>query len=152
MLLGCLWAVVFAAINIASSAQASQSEPEKLSTIEYDVDFSETQNHYLHVTARFKTSQQETELMMATWTPGSYLIREYSRHIDSMTITDQAGQSLEFEKTRKNRWVVQTEGVESITLKYRLYCNEMTVRTNWTGKAFTMINGASTFISPRRRS
>ncbi len=116
--------------------------------IAYEIDFPETRNHYLHVTARFKTSQPKTELMMATWAPGSYLVREYARHIDSMSITDQAGEPVDFKKTRKNRWMVQTEGIDSITLKYRLYCNEMTVRTNWTGKSVSMINGAPTFITP----
>jgi len=136
------------ALNLAAPAQAALLGAPEKSTTEYQIDFSETQNHYLHVTARFETSQAKTELMMATWTPGSYLIREYARHIDSMTITDQTGKNLEFEKTQKNRWLVKTEGVKSVTLKYRLYCNEMTVRTNWTGKAFTMINGAPTFITP----
>ena len=144
----CTWISVFAAVNLASSAEPASPAPPEPPTVQYEIDFSETQNHYLHVTARFETSKAKTEMMMATWTPGSYLIREYARHIDSMTITDQAGQAVEFEKTQKNRWIMATEGVESVTLKYRLYCNEMTVRTNWTGKAFSMINGASTFITP----
>ena len=143
----CLCAGVFAAVNVASPAQAKTPFPPEGPAIEYEINFSETQNHYLHVTARFKTSQAETELMMATWAPGSYLIREYARHVDSMSVTDETGEPLEFEKTKKNRWLVKTKGVKSVTLRYRLYCNEMTVRTNWTGKAFTMINGAPTFIS-----
>ena len=122
--------------------------PPQEAAISYEIDFSETQNHYLHVTARFKTPKPKAELMMATWAPGSYLIREYARHIDSMTVTDQAGNPVEFEKTKKNRWLLQTKGVQSVTLKYRLYCNEMTVRTNWTGSAYSMINGAPTFITP----
>ena len=27
---------------------------------------------------------------MAVWTPGSYLIREYARHVQSFTVTDSA--------------------------------------------------------------
>ena len=135
------------ALNFASSAQATLPSPPEQPAIEYEIDFSQTQNHYLHVTARFETSQAKTELMMATWAPGSYLIREYARHIDSMTITDQAGEPLKFKKTKKNHWTVETKGVKSVVLKYRLYCNEMTVRTNWTGRAFSMINGAPTFIT-----
>ena len=147
MSLVCTWVSVFS-VNAASPASAAVPAPPEQPAIEYEIDFSETQNHYLHVTARFATSRPKTELMMATWTPGSYLIREYARHVDSMTVTDQAGNALEFEKTKKNRWMVTTKGVKSVTLKYRLYCNEMTVRTNWTGAAYTMINGASTFITP----
>ena len=144
----CFWMSVFVAVNIATPVQAMPPSPPEDPAIKYEIDFSETQNHYLHVTARFETSQAKTKLMMATWAPGSYLIREYARHIDSITITDQAGELLAFEKTKKNHWTVETKDVKSVVLKYRLYCNEMTVRTNWTGKAFTMINGAPTFITP----
>ena len=133
---------------LATLAQAAFPLKAQEAEIGYEIDFSETQNHYLHVTARFETEKPETELMMATWAPGSYLIREYARHIDSMTVTDQAGNPVKFEKTKKNRWMLQTKDVQSVTLKYRLYCNEMTVRTNWTGNAYSMINGAPTFITP----
>ena len=138
-----LLAAIFATVT-----QAAVPLPPQEAAISYQIDFSETQNHYLHVTARFETKKPKTELMMATWAPGSYLIREYARHIDSMSVTDQAGNPVEFEKTKKNRWMLQTKGVQSVTLKYRLYCNEMTVRTNWTGDAYSMINGAPTFITP----
>ena len=134
----------------ATLAQAAFPLQPQEAVISYEIDFSETQNHYLHVTARFETKKPKTELMMATWAPGSYLIREYARHIDSMTVTDQAGNPVEFKKTKKNRWMLQTKDVQSVTLKYRLYCNEMTVRTNWTGSAYSMINGAPTFITPVR--
>ena len=139
-----------AAWLVASNApvQAALLVQADKPAIRYEIDFPETRNHYLHVTARFKTKKPKTELMMATWAPGSYLIREYARHIDSMTIVDQAGNPVKFEKTKKNRWMLQTKGVQSVTLKYRLYCNEMTVRTNWTGNAYSMINGAPTFITP----
>jgi len=140
--LACLWMAAF-----ASTAQATEPPQSEAPAIRYEIDFPETKNHYLHVTARFETNQANTELMMATWAPGSYLIREYARHVDSMTMTDQDGNPVAFEKTKKNRWKVKTKGVQSVVLKYRLYCNEMTVRTNWTGKAYTMINGAPTFIT-----
>ena len=102
----------------ATLAQAAFPLQPQEAAISYEIDFSETQNHYLHVTARFKTPKPKTKLMMATWAPGSYLIREYARHIDSMTVTDQAGDPVEFEKTKKNRWMLQTKGVQSVTLKY----------------------------------
>ena len=35
----------------------------------------------------------------------------------------------------------------SVTLRYRVYGREMTVRNNWIESAFAMLNGAPTFIS-----
>ena len=125
---------------------AQQNEGKNKTAVRYLVDFSNAKNHYVNVVATIPVRAETTELMMAVWTPGSYLVREYARHIDSIE-AKSGGKKLEFEKTRKNRWVVQTKGIKSFQLRYRLYCNEMTVRTNFTGNQYAMINGAPTFIT-----
>ena len=52
-------------------ASAVAAEP-----IVYTLRFSEAKNHYIDIEARFPGSDRpETELMMAAWTPGSYLVR-----------------------------------------------------------------------------
>lgn len=112
----------------------------------YTVDLADAKNHYITVTADLETDQESTELMMAVWTPGSYLVREYARNIDSMTVTSD-GQPVDFEKVRKNRWRVKTDGIKEIQVRYRVYCNEISVRTNFVGKQYAMLNGAPTFIT-----
>jgi predicted metalloprotease with PDZ domain len=93
--------------------------------------------------------------MMAVWTPGSYLIREYERHVEALTAADPARAPLAIEKTRKNRWRITTNGAKTVWVRYRVYAHEMTVRTNWVDEELAMINGAPTFItlleSPSRR-
>ena len=131
---------VLSAANITASAQ------EAPAGIEYTVDLSNVRNHYLHITAEVPVREKQTELMMAVWTPGSYLVREYARHIDTLEMKS-GGKDLKFEKIRKNRWMVQTKGIKSFKVSYRLYCNEMSVRTNWVGKQYAMINGAPTFVT-----
>ncbi len=121
----------------------AQSKPAE---VHYTVDLTDAKNHYLTITVEVSVKDKTTEMMMAVWTPGSYLIREYARNIDSIEVTS-AGKNLKFEKTRKNRWLVQSDGVKSFQFKYRLYCNEMSVRTNWVGNQYAMINGAPAFVT-----
>jgi predicted metalloprotease with PDZ domain len=94
--------------------------------------------------------------MMAVWTPGSYLIREYERHVEALTAANPSRAPLAVEKTRKNRWRVTTNGARTVWVRYRVYAHEMTVRTNWVDEELAMINGAPTFItlleSPSRRA
>ena len=83
---------------------------------------------------------------MATWTPGSYLIREYERHVEAVTAS--AGlRAVAVEKSAKNRWRITTGGAPSVTLRYKVYSREMTVRNNWVEAGFAMLNGAPTFIT-----
>ena len=38
---------------------------------------------------------------MPVWTPGSYLVREFERHVQDFAATDAAGKPLKWEKTKQ---------------------------------------------------
>lgn len=124
---------------------------EAADPIEYTVRFPQARNHYADVEIVLPTGCRDTiELTMATWTPGSYLIREYARHIEGLEAsTADMKRQLAIEKRNKHVWEVKTQGLETIRLKYRLYCREMSVRTNWVDQEFAILNGAPTFLTLR---
>jgi predicted metalloprotease with PDZ domain len=116
--------------------------------IRYILRFPAPQSHYVEVEASFPTQGNErVELMMAVWTPGSYLVREFARHVEDLKARGEKVGSLGIEKLRKNRWRVETQGESRITISYRLYCREMSVQTNWVDSSFALLNGASTFLT-----
>jgi predicted metalloprotease with PDZ domain len=115
--------------------------------IRYVVRFPAPQTNYLEVEARVPTEGRPAiEMMMAVWTPGSYLIREYQRNVEGVTAA-AASQPLAVEKTTKNRWRILTGGAREITVAYRVFSHEMTVRTNWVDADFALVNGAPTFMT-----
>ena len=89
---------------------------------------------------------------MAVWTPGSYLVREYERHVEGLTATGEGGRALAVVKPAKNRWRIATGGAATVTVRYRVYGREMTVRNNWIEAGFAMLNGAPTFITLAERT
>ena len=117
--------------------------------IDYVVRFPQAQNHYVEIAMTISTrSRKVVEVRMATWTPGSYLIREYARHVESLkAVSVDDGQELPIEKRDKQRWRIVTEGQPKIRIEYRLYCREMSVRTNWVDRQFAILNGAATFLT-----
>ena len=134
----CLCTVVFG--DAAVRAQA-------LEPIRYTLRFPAPHTHYVDVEASIPTAgRAEVEVYMATWTPGSYLIREYERNVEAVTAS--AGtRALSVVKSTKNRWKITTGGAPGVTLRYKVYSREMTVRNNWVESAFAMLNGAPTFIT-----
>lgn len=100
--------------------------------ISYTVSMSKPWTHLLEVEMRVKSTQMPAaaEIQMPVWTPGSYLIREYARHVQDFAATDAAGASLTWEKTNKNTWRIQTNAASEVVVKYNVYANELTVRTN----------------------
>ncbi len=121
--------------------------------ISYTLRFPAPQTHYVEVEALIPTDRLPTvELMMAVWTPGSYLIREYARNVEAVSaetpsIGDKPGEPLPVEKTTKNRWRIATRKSPRITVRYRVYSREMSVRTNWIDSDFALLNGAPTFLT-----
>lgn len=117
--------------------------------VEYTIRLPQAKNHYADIELHCETAgQQQFELMMPTWTPGSYLIREYARHVETISASDSSGKELPVSRSRKNRWLIKSGDAESVVVMYRLYCNEMTVRTNQVERDFALFNGASTFLTP----
>ena len=139
-----LMLIVVTGILQASDVVAQSNDD---SPIKYEVGFEQHNLNYLTIDVTVQATADETELMMAVWTPGSYLVREYARHIDSFSVTDVDGNELEWNKTKKNRWLVNSDGIESFRVSYRLYCNDLSVRTNFVDGEFALINGAATFLT-----
>jgi predicted metalloprotease with PDZ domain len=116
--------------------------------VRYTVRCPEPRTHYLSVEAILPVEGQATlEVFLPVWTPGSYLVREYSRNLEVISVADPAGNPLRFSKSSKNRWCVETGGAAEVRFGYRVYCREMSVRTNWVEDSFALINGAPTFVT-----
>ena len=106
--------------------------------IRYTVRIPQPHTHYAEIEAIFPTDGQAAiDVFLAVWTPGSYMIREYSRNIEAANGT----------KIAKNRWRIETGGAAEVTFPYRVYCREMSVRTNWIEADFALLNGAPTFVT-----
>ncbi len=130
------------------SASAETAPDPGSDPIRYTVSFPEPQTHYVEVSVVVPTDgRSEVELMMAVWTPGSYLVREYARQVEAVTASGVDGRALAVAKSDKNRWRVATGGAPSVEVRYRVYAREMSVRTNWVEADFAMLNGAPTFMT-----
>jgi predicted metalloprotease with PDZ domain len=138
-----LSAVAIALFTMTSPLSAQQPQP-----VRYTVSFPAPQTHYAVVEAEFPTDGQSfIELFMPVWTPGSYLVREYSRNVEDVKGPEDVKGNAAVVKTRKNRWRIHTGGAATVRVTYRVYCREMSVRTNWVEDSFALLNGAPTFMT-----
>ena len=119
------------------------------SPIRHTVRFPAPGSHYAEIEALVPTGGAESlEMMMAVWTPGSYLVREYAQQIDALTASGTDGTARVITKTAKNRWRIATGGETTVRLSYRLYCHRSSVRNNWVDENYAFLVGAATFLTP----
>src|SRR5215469_12587343 len=99
--------------------------------ISYTVTFPEAQAHYADVEMDITGLHQKTlDLKMPVWTPGSYLVREFSKNVESFS-AEAKGKTVEAKKIRKNSWRINSENVSAVKVKYKVYAFELSVRTSY---------------------
>ena len=119
---------------------------ESLPTIHYQVAMPQPETHLFEVTLRLVGYPLPIlDLKLPVWTPGSYLVREYARHLQDFA-AEAGDKPLAWRKISKNHWQVQTRGNTSINVHYRIFANELSVRTNHLDATHGYFNGAALFF------
>ncbi|MEZ0484028.1 M61 family metallopeptidase [Fibrella aquatica] len=120
--------------------------------ISYVLSMPQPQTHYFEVEMRLQNAAAATnarkngyiDLKMPVWTPGSYLIREYAKNVEGFAATS-GGQAVRSDKIRKNAWRIYSNA-DDITVRYRVYAYELSVRTSFLDDSHGYLNGASIFL------
>jgi predicted metalloprotease with PDZ domain len=122
--------------------------PSIAPTIHYQVAMPQPESHLFEVTLHLKGWQLPLlDLKLPVWTPGSYLVREYAKHLQDFSA--QTGeQSLPWHKLGKNHWQIETPPTddEAIAVRYRVFAHDLSVRTNHLDATHGYFNGAALFF------
>ena len=90
--------------------------------------------------------------MLPAWIPGSYMIREFARHV--VRIGAQAGgRTLACRKADKATWECEATGAigDALTLTYEIYAWDLSVRSAHLDETHGFFNGTSVFLMPLGR-
>lgn len=109
--------------------------------LHYQIEFDEYRQHLIHVSLRFLADPTQV-LWLPTWIPGSYLIREFAKHIESIRAFDEDGRSLDIEKISKNKWRLFNTDHELITVEYDVYAYDLSVRGAYVDQTRLYVNPA----------
>lgn len=113
----------------------------------YRLSIPEPENHLLHIELAIADWQDEyLDVKLPVWTPGSYLVREYAKHLQDFEAIADHGQILQWEKISKNHWRIRLGDRTSLKIRYRIFCNELTVRTNHIDSTHAFLTGAAVFM------
>jgi predicted metalloprotease with PDZ domain len=119
---------------------------EQLPTIHYQVAMPQPETHLFEVTLEVTNySSPILDLKLPVWTPGSYLVREYAKNLQDFAAFAN-DQPLRWWKKSKNHWQIDKRNVTKLTIRYRVYANELSVRTNHLDVTHGYFNGAALFF------
>ncbi|MEO7457596.1 MAG: hypothetical protein ABIY52_15145 [Gemmatimonadaceae bacterium] len=85
-------------------------------------------------------------LQLPVWSTGRYARVDFAKNVQDLRIADGSGKPLTWDKTNGSRWIVNTKGVHSVRLRYRVFANSLsgtysvldTAHANWNGAGLFM--------------
>ncbi len=98
--------------------------------IHYRIEVADPAAHLFKVTLTIADPAPEQPLSLPVWIPGSYMVREFSRHLSRLEAR-QGTQPRELVQLAKDRWSVATSGRAALVVTYFAYAFDASVRTAW---------------------
>ncbi|MGC8655094.1 MAG: M61 family metallopeptidase [Thermoplasmata archaeon] len=109
--------------------------------IKFNVDLSGSSTRMLKVEMSIPLKKGIKEkISMPVWAPGSYLVRDFSRHISNIYALN--GRITQLDKAS---WEISSED-DVVKIGYEVYCDELSVQTSYADDSLVIINGSSVFF------
>jgi predicted metalloprotease with PDZ domain len=119
--------------------------------VQYTVSMPQPASHYFEVALRVAhAGGAPLRLVLPVWTPGSYMVREYARHVQDF-FAQGGGRALAWRKVNKNTWEIDARDAGPVEARYRVYANELGVRSSDLDDEHGYFNGATLLMYPEGR-
>jgi predicted metalloprotease with PDZ domain len=112
----------------------------------YTIEFTDPAAHLIDVTMVIDSPVATQSVSMPTWIPGSYMIREFARNVVSLSAR-QNGEMVAATKTNKSTWQFACRAGTPLTISYRVYAWDRSVRTNYFDQTRGFVNPAALLLS-----
>lgn len=137
----------FYTLLILTYMSISADDAKAATKISFEVSFSEPQAHYADVQMTISgLSKDFLDIKMPVWAPGSYLVREFAKNVESFSAKNNKNESLAFKKVNKNTWRVQSNNSQQIQINYRIYAFELSVRTSFVDMSHAFLSPTGIFM------
>ena len=115
--------------------------------IKYIVELLDLNLHFYKMTLVIPNPLNNQVLMMPSWIPGSYVIRDFSKQLSNLTVS-QADKPVYCQQTKNNEWIVQSISPEPLIVTYLVYAYDKSVRGAYLDLQRGFFNSTSLCLCP----
>jgi predicted metalloprotease with PDZ domain len=108
--------------------------------ISYRVTPADVHAHLYEVTLTVPAPAAEQRLSLPVWIPGSYLVREFARHLSGVSAR-QGREAVPLEQVDKATWVARAGGRGALVVTYTVYAFDTSVRAAFLDAERGFFNG-----------
>ena len=114
--------------------------------IRYHVDLRDRVHHLVRVTVVVPADLAPGgRVVLSVWTPGSYVVRDYVHHVQTIAAHDAEGSPVPLARDGGTAWRLPKDDVGPVEVTLELYANDLTVRTNHVDDHHALLIPAATF-------
>ncbi|HUF72187.1 MAG TPA: PDZ domain-containing protein [Gammaproteobacteria bacterium] len=106
--------------------------------------------HHFIVECRLANPASRQAFTLPSWIPGSYLLREFARHVVAIDARDDEG-PVALEQEAKGTWVAG-ESVGALVLRATIHAFDLSVRGAYFDRERAFLNGTALFFEPDGRA
>ena len=90
--------------------------------IKYKLSIKHPSSHYIYVDLAVDNIKSESlQLQLPAWRPGRYELGNFAKNIKRVDCFDVKGNVLEYSKTTKDCWLINTKGVKEVKITYSYF-------------------------------
>ena len=116
-----------------------------MTAIGYEVRLTHRHAHLFDLRLTIAKPQALQTLSLPVWIPGSYLVREFARHLQQLTGA-QGGRTIPLKQLDKSHWQADCDPAQALVLHYQVYAFDASVRSAWLDGQRGFFNGTSLFL------
>lgn len=110
--------------------------------ISYRLEIADAHAHLFRVTLTVPQPAAEQRLSLPAWIPGSYLVREFARHLSGLQAR-QGDRAVPLQQLDKATWQARCDGKAALTVSYLVYAFDTSVRAAYLDANRAFFNGTS---------
>lgn len=110
--------------------------------ITYRIDVADAHAHLFRVTLTIAKPQLDQRLSLPVWIPGSYLVREFARHLSQLQ-AHQGGAEVPLVQVDKATWQADCSARGALRITYLVYAFDTSVRAAFLDSQRGFFNGTS---------
>ena len=109
----------------------------------YRIEADDVHAHLFSVTLTIAKPAARQRVSLPVWIPGSYLVREFSKNLSTLTAHQGARTAVAVVQLDKCSWQIDCSPSKALVLRYQVYALDNSVRTAWLDTNRGFFNGTS---------
>jgi predicted metalloprotease with PDZ domain len=97
--------------------------------------------HFINIKWTIPNLHQDiVHVQLPSWRPGRYELQHYAKNLRDFTVANEQGNPVAFRKVSKDRWEIDTAGINKIEISYAYFANQPDAGASYVCEEFLYLN------------